>query len=401
MCRSGWVFLVVLLLLLPLAACITIVSPAPPSAPTPSSVRPPTIDSFTVEPAAVIAGEPATLTWKVSGATTVRIEPDIGEVGLSGSLSLLPNRTTTYTITASNEAGNVTSSTTVAVTAVPAKPDLVVTDIWLTGSVVNYRIKNQGAADAEPTWTCLYVNNIKEATSFVDRLKGGEERTDRFSNYDWRLPGASGFTVPSDQGVTIARYEVKACADINSSVEESNEDNNCLKKVWGETFTYDFVKNAHFARWRSSAGDLKWPMVATNKGAAYLLYDTLVMCPEAVSNGWIMGRFAEYYVKYFGQETTSREITVPENARFTCKVGFRPGDVSSDGVRVALGYLDATGSLVLFAKMDVYSDGIMHDYEVDLSGLAGFKTEFILWVEAKDSPQGDCVCWAEPKIVQK
>jgi hypothetical protein len=33
--------------------------------------------------------------------------------------------------------------------------------------------------------------------------------------------------------------------------------------------------------------------------------------------------------------------------------------------------------------------------------MAGKKTEFILRVEAKDSPEGDCVRWVEPKIVQE
>ncbi len=400
MTRSNWILWAVLVAFLPATACITIVSPSPPATPsTPPS--PPVIDSFAVEPSIVVAGEQATLTWQVSGATSVSIEPDIGKVGFSGSVILSPVSTTTYTLTASNEAGDVTASAKITVASVHREPDLVVTDIWVSGAVVNYKIKNQGNADADPSWTCLYVNKLKEARGFVDRLKAGEEKQETFSNYEWKFPGVPGFPVSPGATGTINRFEVKACADIDGTVEESNEDNNCLVAIWGEKFTYDFVKNAHLAKWRSSAGDLKWPMVATGKGAAYLLYNTLVMCPEAASNGWIMGRFAEYYVKEFGQETTSREIEVPDYAKFVARVGFESGDVSSDGVRVALGYLDATGSLVLFPKMDVYSDGITRNYEIDLSKLAGTKTEFVLWVEAKGSPEGDCVQWIEPRIIQK
>jgi len=376
------------------------VSPAPTATP-PTPPSPPVIHSFEAEPAVVFAGEQATLTWQVSGATSVTIEPDIGEVDSSGSVILSPASTTTYTLTASNEAGRVTASAKITVARVHREPDLVVTDIWLSGAVVNYKIKNQGNADADPSWTCLYVNKSKEARAFVDRLRAGEEKHETFSNYDWRFPGAPDFVTSSGPTGTINRFEVKVCADVDGAVEESNENNNCLMTIWGEKFTYDFVKNAHLAKWRSSAGDLKWPMVATTKGGAYLLYNTLVMCPEAVSNGWIMGRFAAYYVKEFGQETTSREIEVPDYTKFVAKVGFKSGDVSSDGVRVALGYLDAAGSLVLFPKMDVYSDGITRTYEIDLSELAGTKTEFVLWVEAKGSPEGDCVQWIEPKIIQQ
>lgn len=393
------VLIALLLLLLPATACITIVTQAPSQAPTPP--EPPVVEAFTVEPITVTAGESATLTWQVSGAIEVRIEPGIGGVAPSGSLHILPNQTTTYILTASNDAGSTTASTTVTVSVAPDKPDLTITDIWLTGAVVNYKIRNQGNVAASPTWTSLYVNNIKEATGYVDRLMAGEERTEKFSNYEWKLPGASDFIVGSGQGATLNVFNIRACADVEGAVEEDNEGNNCLTTIWGEKFVYDFVKNAHLAKWKSSAGELKWPMVTASKGGAYLLHNTLVMCPEMVSNGWIMGRFADFYIKYFGQETTSREIVVPEQAKFTAKVGFKSGDVSSDGVRVALGYLDATGSLVLFPKMDVYSDGAMHTYEIDLSDMAGTKTEFILWVEAKESPQGDCVIWAEPKIVQK
>jgi len=399
MTKFNWfpTFIAVLLavLILPIAGCITIVrQPAEQPPPPPP---PPVINSFTISPETISAGQRTTLSWKVTGATAVTIEPEIGEVGAGGSLLLSPAATITYNLTASNESGSTTGSVTVTVMVSTDKPDLVITDIWLTGAVVNYKIKNQGNAAAKPTWTYFYVNNLKKAEGYVDILAAGEEKTESFSNLDWRFPGAGG-----DPSTTMARFDVRACADGGSNIEESSKDNNCLTKIWGHTFTYDFVKNAHLAKWRSSAGDLKWPMVSyDNKGAAYLLYDTVVMCPEPVSNGWIQGRFADFYIKYYGQETTSRELVVPENARFTARVGFEPGKVSTDGVRVALGYLDATGSVVLLPKMDVYSDGTMRPYEVDLSSLAGKKTEFILWVEAKDSPQGDCVRWAESKIVQE
>jgi hypothetical protein len=123
------------------------------------------------------------------------------------------------------------------------------------------------------------------------------------------------------------------------------------------------------------------------------------MCPEKVSNGWIMGRFADYYSE-LGM-TLSREIKVPANSKFVAELGFKKGTTSSDGVRVAFGYLDETFSLVLFPKMDVNSDGKLHTYEVDLDALGGKKTEFFLWVEAKNSPEGDCVRWVNPRIIQE
>jgi len=377
--------------------CITIVREKPASTPQ-GPTAPPAINSFTTSPASIISGQRTTLSWDVSGATTISIQPEIGTVGSSGSLQLSPAATTTYTLTAINEAGSTSGSASVTVMpAVTGKPDLVITDIWLSGSLVQYKIKNQGNADAKPSQSYFYVNNLKQATGYVESLAAGEERTTSFSNFDWRFPGAAG-----DPAAAIAQFIVRVCADAGDDIEESDKGNNCLAKIWGQTFTYDFVRNAHMAKWRSGAGDLKWPMVASDsKGAAYLLYNTLVMCPEPVSNGWIQGRFADYYTPYFGAPISSRELVVPELAKFTAKVGFKSGTASTDGVGVALGYLDATGSVVLFPKMDVYNDGTLRAYEIDLSDMAGKKTEFILWVEAKDSPVGDCVRWVEPKIVQE
>jgi len=97
--------------------------------------------------------------------------------------------------------------------------------------------------------------------------------------------------------------------------------------------------------------------------------------------------------------TLMRAFTIPQKVKFTAKVGFAPGVKSSDGVRFALGYIDDMGSIVFFPKMDVNSDGQMHDYEIDLSDMAGKKTEFFILVEAKNSPDGDCVRVLEPKIV--
>ncbi len=377
--------------------CVTVIREEPASTPE-EPTAPPAINSFTTSPASIISGQRTTLSWDVSGATTISIQPEIGDVGSSGSLQLSPAATTTYILTATNQAGSTSDSASVTVTpAVTGKPDLVITDIWLTGSAVNYKIANRGNADAKPSQSYFYVNNLKQASDYVESLAAGEERTTSFSNFDWRFPGAAG-----DPAAAIAQFNVRVCADAGNDIEESDKGNNCLTKIWGQTFTYDFVKNAHMAKWRSGAGELKWPMVASDKkGAAFLLYNTLVMCPEPVSNGWIQGRFAEYYTPTLGAPISSREIEIPQSARFTAKVGFKQGDSSTDGVGVALGYLDAAGSVVLFPKIDVYSDGTLRVYEIDLSDMAGKKTEFILWVEAKDSPEGDCVRWVEPKIVQE
>lgn len=93
----------------------------PPSE-NPSSENPPSIVSFNSEPDVVAKGESSNLTWNVSGATEVTIEPGIGTAGLSGSQRIFPEETTTYTLTATNRADSVSATKVVYVKEKPSTP---------------------------------------------------------------------------------------------------------------------------------------------------------------------------------------------------------------------------------------------------------------------------------------
>jgi hypothetical protein len=76
---------------------------------------PPVSASFNVTPSIITPGQSATLQWNVTGADTVRIDPGIGSVPVSGSEQISPATTTTYILTATNAAGIITDSTTLSV----------------------------------------------------------------------------------------------------------------------------------------------------------------------------------------------------------------------------------------------------------------------------------------------
>ncbi|MBL7209997.1 MAG: hypothetical protein ISS52_07855, partial [Dehalococcoidia bacterium] len=77
----------------------------------------PVIDSFTANPASITSGSPSTLRWNVSGATMVTIDHGIGNVGNTDTREVTPATTTTYTLTATNNAGSVTKKVQVATEA--------------------------------------------------------------------------------------------------------------------------------------------------------------------------------------------------------------------------------------------------------------------------------------------
>jgi len=76
------------------------------------------INSF-VGATTVTAGTSTTLSWNVSNATSVNISPTVGGVMASGSTSVTPSASQTYTLTATNAAGDSTTSSQ-TVTVVPA-----------------------------------------------------------------------------------------------------------------------------------------------------------------------------------------------------------------------------------------------------------------------------------------
>ena len=68
---------------------------------------------------AIEAGDSATLTWEVTGADRVRIEPSVGEVPGMGSATVKPGATTTYRLEASNATGTSVAEATLGVAGPP------------------------------------------------------------------------------------------------------------------------------------------------------------------------------------------------------------------------------------------------------------------------------------------
>jgi len=86
--------------------------------------RLPFISTFEAAPATIAAGEAATLSWYVTNAVSISIDPDIGTV-TGSSAAVSPTTTTTYTLTAKNGAGTRTATATVTVTAPAPAPTAV------------------------------------------------------------------------------------------------------------------------------------------------------------------------------------------------------------------------------------------------------------------------------------
>ncbi len=95
----------------------------PPDIPglTPGLIHSPVINSFSANKSSVEAGETAILTWTTTYADSVTISPGVGTVAASGSTSVTPASTISYTLVARGKSGNPASSTA-TITVIPRLP---------------------------------------------------------------------------------------------------------------------------------------------------------------------------------------------------------------------------------------------------------------------------------------
>jgi hypothetical protein len=68
---------------------------------------------FEANPQTILPGDMTTLSWSVTGADSVKIEPGIGPVAMSGTRQVSPSAETTYTLTASAAGGGSSIAKTV------------------------------------------------------------------------------------------------------------------------------------------------------------------------------------------------------------------------------------------------------------------------------------------------
>jgi peptidoglycan-associated lipoprotein len=104
--------------LMTLSACKKKVAPPPPPPPPPAAA--PTA-SLTANPNSIDKGQSSTLSWETSNATDVSID-GVGAVRPTGSQSVSPVESTTYTLTAKGPGGTQQATARITVNAPPPPP---------------------------------------------------------------------------------------------------------------------------------------------------------------------------------------------------------------------------------------------------------------------------------------
>jgi hypothetical protein len=111
----------------------------------------PIVNSFSVAPSTIRTGQQATLSWQTSNATSVLIDQGVGTQPLSGTATVAPSNTTTYTLSAMSGGQTTTASVTVNVITTPSVvvsslPSAMIQAQGSGGATTSYTLSNAGGA---------------------------------------------------------------------------------------------------------------------------------------------------------------------------------------------------------------------------------------------------------------
>jgi hypothetical protein len=76
--------------------------------------------ALSASPASAQAGQPVTLTWSSTNATSITLQPSVGQIAAQGSLTVRPSQSTTYTVIATGPGGSARASAQVTITSAPS-----------------------------------------------------------------------------------------------------------------------------------------------------------------------------------------------------------------------------------------------------------------------------------------
>ncbi len=160
---------------------------------------------------------------------------------------------------------------------------------------------------------------------------------------------------------------------------------------------YDLYKHANAAKWKTNAGELKFPGTSADKQGFVLTMDNGIICPdnkaknllqthpEWVNGGWIEGR---YPVMILGS-----------NFKFRATGAMLKGATNSDGVIMSVGvFHDNRVRRILRKKIDCSA---YIRLEADLSEWAGKEVQIVLHVSSGTTSAQDWAVWVNPRLTNQ
>ena len=204
------------------------VASAPPPPPPP---RPAPTVVLTAEPTTVEKGQSVALNWSSQNATDLDLQPEVGKVQATGSLSVTPEESTTYSLTATGPGGTQTATARVTVTAPPPPPSTppALSEEELFNQNVKDAYFDYDKADIRPDAETALIGDasfFKDHPNLTFTIEGKcDERGSEEYNLglgDRRANAAKNFLV--NAGVSADRIATVSYGKDHPVCTESNED---------------------------------------------------------------------------------------------------------------------------------------------------------------------------------
>jgi hypothetical protein len=417
----------------------------------------PAINSFNASPDSISAGESSSLSWTVTGATTVSIDQGIGNVALAGTRGVAPAATTIYTLTASSAAGSVTATTQVIVAAPspapsPAPAVLPVVNYftasppsvsygnsttlsWNVSNATSVTIDNGVGAvgssgstivlpSASTNFTLTASNaagsTIATAPVLVSGVSPGPSGLPVINYFtasppvissggsttlSWDVSNATSVTI--DNGIGFVPSSGTILVTMSSSTNFTLTASNPNGQVYltagvivtgggGTSVAYDFVEQAPTAYWWTiiSSSVVVLPFPgATNDNRGFVTYQDNIK----LNDGNTYTRVLETHPQWVNNGFISGKysgVYVPPGAKLRIKIGLIKG-AAAGNVEFHIGKFGAVSAIT---RDVAYADGVQV-VEADLSAYAGQTIDFVLGTNANGSSAQDWAAWAEAKII--
>jgi hypothetical protein len=328
----------------------------------------PAVVSFSTDRNLVYEGENATLVWVVTNSTNVTIEPDIGEVGLNGSVEITPKENSTYFLNATD--GENRSAATVTVNVIKKPPEL------------------------------LYFAAEKT------KIKRGESST-----IFWNVSGAQDVFITPEPG----RVDLNGSAAVTPwdtttySILATNAGGAAAGPAVPQItvdvspILYEFIPNANKASWYSSrdtdskpidfggsdkdpSGSASW-MNDVRLSDDSLAKRVLWTHPRWEDDGSIMGVFdlGDYVVQK--DDHISGSVALKKDASWGKAIFF------------IILIPEGEKAIVISTTPVEYSDGIKN-FDVYLSRYADKKVDIALTTHSYGSPSQDWAVWLDLKLIR-
>ncbi len=138
----------------------------------------PTISSFTANPSTINSGDAVQLSWTSTGGRSAVIEPGTLTVNPSGSVTLRPRETTTYTLTVTGDGGSSDAETTVTVEG-PARLALNTESVPFDDQAVTLQIRLSASNNQAFSWRVANKPDWLTTNPESGQVTAGQETTVR------------------------------------------------------------------------------------------------------------------------------------------------------------------------------------------------------------------------------